>query len=61
MWDKGNFFIFRLYEKKHDVFFIINEQLEIFVFYGSYVFPIKEFMDKNWEQFSKAEGMWLNR
>jgi hypothetical protein len=60
MWDKGNFFIFRVPEKKHNVYFIINEQLEIFVFYGSYEFPIKEFMDKHWEQFSKEEGMWLN-
>jgi len=60
MWDKGNFFIFRLYEKKYDFFFIINEQLEIFVFFSEhYVLPIEDFIDKHWERFSKGNGGWL--
>jgi hypothetical protein len=58
IWNKGNLFIFQLEKKRYDTFFIINEQLEIFVFFqesdGHYnVLPIKEFIDKHWERFSK--------
>jgi hypothetical protein len=63
MWDKGNFFIFKVPEIKNNVLFIINEQLEIFVFfneaneYDNYkVLPIKEFIDKHWDCFSHKES-----
>ena len=62
MWDKGKFFIFRIPEVNHDVFFIINEQLEIFVFFKESdnfynVLPIGEFIDKYWDRFSKEKGL----
>jgi len=63
IWDKGKLFIFQLEENQYDNYFIINEQLEIFVFFNesdegySYkVLPIKEFMDKYWDRFSKKNG-----
>ena len=65
IWDKGNLFIFQLAEKHYDTYFIINEQLEIFVFFnetGEFsnykynVLPIKEFIDRYWDRFSKEQG-----
>jgi len=67
VWDKESLFVFRMMVKKTDTFFIINEQLEFFVFFqehdGDYnflkpdghyvVLPIKEFIDKYWDRFSK--------
>ena len=67
MWNKGNFFIFTMPEKKLDVCFIINEQLEVFVFfkepykYETYnVLPIREFINKHWERFAKEDGVFFN-
>jgi len=61
IWDKGNLFIFQL--REYDTYFIINEQLEIFVFFNESdegyrykVLPIKEFIDKYWDRFSKEIG-----
>jgi hypothetical protein len=61
IWDKGNLFIFRMEEKHYDTYFIINEQLEIFVFFKESdeqykVLPIKEFIDKYWDRFFKEKG-----
>ncbi|MCL1968351.1 MAG: hypothetical protein FWF65_02115 [Bacteroidetes bacterium] len=68
VWDKGNFFIFRVPDKKLDVFFIINEQLEIFVFFNNpyeyeheQILPIKEFIDKYWDCFSNEHEFWFTR
>jgi predicted secreted acid phosphatase len=44
---------------------MVNEQLEIFVCYYNFndenykILPIKEFMDKNWEKFNKANAAML--
>jgi len=61
IWDKGNLFIFQLEKTRYDTYFIINEQLDIFVFFkdpnGYYtVLTIKEFVGKYWERFSQEEG-----
>jgi hypothetical protein len=66
IWDKGNIFIFQLEKKRDDIYFIINEQLDIFVFFKEFdtqydVLPVREFIDKHWDWFSKEEGIWLNR
>jgi hypothetical protein len=63
IWDKENLFIFKIkeYEYPYCPYFIVTEQLEINVFYkkdiNNYeIVPIKEFMDRNWDEFSKHKG-----
>jgi len=61
IWDKGNLFIFELEMKGYgylqiDTLFIVNDQLEIFVFLKEsdeyyVVLPIKEFIEKYWDRF----------
>jgi len=58
IWDKGKLFIFQLAGIGIDTYFIINEQLEISVFFEESdeqynVLPIKEFVEKHWDRFSK--------
>jgi hypothetical protein len=66
MWYKGNFFIFRMPDVKINVFFIINEQLKIFVFFNEpdkdetyNILPLKEFIDKHWDCFSNENEIWF--
>jgi len=66
IWDKGNLFIFQIKHSYYDTYFLINKQLEIFVFFcesdGCYnVLPIKEFIDNHWKRFSEEEGKWITR
>lgn len=63
IWDKENLFVFQMIEKRSGhYFFIVNEQLEISVFHYDFndenykILPIKEFIDKNWEKFYKANS-----
>jgi len=63
IWDMENLFVFQMIEKRSGhYFFIVNEQLEISVFHydsnnkNYKILPIKEFIDKNWEKFYKANS-----
>lgn len=63
IWDKENIFVFQMIEKRSGFyFFIVNEQLEISVCCYDFnnkkytILPVKEFIDKNWEEFYKANS-----
>jgi len=62
IWDKGNLFVFQESNSPSNTCYIINKQLEIYVFFeesdGQYnVLPIKEFVEKYWDRFSKKKGV----
>jgi hypothetical protein len=49
------------YEYPYRPYFIVNEQLEINVFYqkndNNYeIVPIKEFLDRNWDELNRRRG-----
>jgi len=68
VWGKEDVFIFRINEYVHPFYpyFIVNEQLEINVFYktnsNNYeIVPIKEFIDNHWDIFSENRNIKLTR